>query len=180
MLPGRGFEFDSSFVGPQSENRFRKFADLMLALQKQDDADPKRFPRAPSSGTPIRPAPTSTTRVLAGRRARAVYAAAVRNTKIWESLYSNPHSAAMSGDCAPSGRCSPSPSSRESPRSTPDPWNPVPPRPKRPRQQADPRRHCRLPGEPRPLPSRQGYRSGWPQDPRTPLCRIHGRHLPRQ
>jgi peptidoglycan hydrolase-like protein with peptidoglycan-binding domain len=90
MLPGRGFEFDSSFVGPQSANRFRKFADLMLALQKQDDADPKRFPPCSVFGHADPTGTDEYNKVLSGRRARAVYALLTRNTKIWESLYSNP------------------------------------------------------------------------------------------
>ncbi len=90
MLPGRGFEFDSSFISPQSEKRFTKFADLMLKLQEQDDADPKRFPPCSVFGHADPTGPDDYNKQLAGRRARAVYALLVRDTKIWESLYSGP------------------------------------------------------------------------------------------
>ena len=42
QLPGAGFEFDSSFISPQSANRFTKFARLMQSLKAQDPAG--RFP----------------------------------------------------------------------------------------------------------------------------------------
>jgi hypothetical protein len=89
MLPGRGFEFDSSFISPQSETRFRKFADLMLTLQKQDDAEPKRFPPCSVFGHADPTGTDEYNKALSGRRARAVYALLVRNKKIWQNLYSN-------------------------------------------------------------------------------------------
>ena len=43
LMPDQGFEFDSSFIGPDTQ-AFNKFAKLMLRLQKQDDQTPQRFP----------------------------------------------------------------------------------------------------------------------------------------
>src|SRR5579862_3159176 len=43
-LPKAGFAFDVSFIAPESEGGFTKFAAFMQALQKQDDQTPQRFP----------------------------------------------------------------------------------------------------------------------------------------
>src|SRR5690242_1241823 len=74
QLPGKGFEFDSSFISPQSAGRFTKFVTLLQALQKQDDANPKRFPPCSVFGHADPTGPDDYNKHLAGRRARAVYA----------------------------------------------------------------------------------------------------------
>jgi hypothetical protein len=92
MIPGKpGFEFDSSVVSPQAENRLRKFAQLMLALKKQDDQEPKRFAPCAVFGHADPTGREEYNKVLSGRRSLAVYALLTRNTKIWDVLFNNPH-----------------------------------------------------------------------------------------
>lgn len=89
MLPHRHFEFDSSFIGPEAESRFTKFATLMTKLKAQDDADPKRFPPVSVFGHAD---PTGTDEYngpLSGRRALALYGVLTRNVKLWDTLHQN-------------------------------------------------------------------------------------------
>src|SRR5688572_30829860 len=75
-LPGRGFEFDSSFVSPESKNKFRKFADLMNSLRKQDSQN--RFPPLSVFGHADPTGDDDYNKQLSGRRARAVYGLLIR------------------------------------------------------------------------------------------------------
>jgi hypothetical protein len=88
-LPGGGFEFDSSFVSPnpRTVDRFTKFAELMKALQNQDDQ--KRFPPCSVFGHADPTGTDDYNKTLAGRRARAVYGLLVRDPKLWDELYNN-------------------------------------------------------------------------------------------
>lgn len=90
QLPGRGFEFDSSFISPLSADRFKKFAGLMQSLREQDDVTPKRFPPCSIFGHADPTGTDEYNKTLAGRRARAVYGLLTRNKKIWDELYNNP------------------------------------------------------------------------------------------
>jgi len=83
-----GFAFDSSVVSPESEGSFTKFAKLMQALKKQDDADPKRFPPCSVFGHTDPTGDDAYNKTLSGRRARAVYAVLTRKVEIWEQLFS--------------------------------------------------------------------------------------------
>jgi len=80
------FDFDSSFLLPDGANEFR----LLAARRPPDEDDPTKgllmsvFGHADPTGT------DAYNRVLAGRRARAVYAVLVRDATIWEDLYSTP------------------------------------------------------------------------------------------
>jgi len=86
-LPARNFEFDSSFIGPQAENRFTKFATLMGLLREQDVAATKEFApitvfgHADPVGTPEYNA------TLSGRRALSLYGLLTRDTGIWDTLF---------------------------------------------------------------------------------------------
>ena len=86
-LPHHHFEFDSSFIGPDAENRFTKFSKLMKLLQAQDTVEPKRLPpisifgQADPTGSPEYNAP------LSGRRAFAVYGLLTRRVDIWDTLF---------------------------------------------------------------------------------------------
>lgn len=85
-----GFEFDSSFVGRNSELRFVAFAKMMQGLRKQDDQNPQRFPPCAVFGHADPTGTDSYNKTLAGRRALAVYAVLVRDPSIWEALFSVP------------------------------------------------------------------------------------------
>jgi hypothetical protein len=89
-LPGSGFEFDSSFISPNAERRFTKFADLMEALRQQDDAQPQRFPPISLFGHADPTGSDDYNKRLAGRRALAVYGLLTRDKKIWNELYNIP------------------------------------------------------------------------------------------
>ena len=87
QLPGAGFEFDSSFISPQSANRFTKFARLMQSLKAQDPAG--RFPPCSVFGHADPTGDDEYNKTLSGRRARAVYALLTRKFKIWDYLFNN-------------------------------------------------------------------------------------------
>jgi hypothetical protein len=89
QLPGRGFEFDSSFISPTAEQRFAKFAKLMQALRDQDNSDPKRFPPVSVFGHADPTGADEYNKHLSGRRARAVYGLLTRKRAIWHELYDN-------------------------------------------------------------------------------------------
>jgi hypothetical protein len=88
QLPGRGFEFDSSFLGPQSAGRFSKFANLMLRLQHDDEQ--RRFPPCSVFGHADPTGDDEYNKTLAGRRALSVYGLLTRSNKIWDELYNQP------------------------------------------------------------------------------------------
>ena len=92
MLPGRHFAFDSSFIVPESARGFTKFARLMKALQEQDEAG--RFPPCTVFGHADPVGDDAYNKILAGRRARAVYGLLTRQFKFWDELYHN----AVGGD----------------------------------------------------------------------------------
>lgn len=85
-LPHIAFEFDSSFLGPDSAARFTKFAGFMQALRDQDDADPKRFPPISVFGHADPTGGDAYNKPLSGRRALAVYGLLTRKLKIWTDL----------------------------------------------------------------------------------------------
>jgi hypothetical protein len=87
-LPGRpNFEFDSSFIGPQAEKQFTKFATLMQTLQKQDKQTPQRFPPISIFGHADPTGGDTYNKPLSGRRARSVYGLLTHNVKIWDELF---------------------------------------------------------------------------------------------
>ena len=89
LMPDQGFEFDSSFIGPDTQ-AFNKFAKLMLRLQKQDDQTPQRFPPCSVFGHADPVGKIEYNKTLSGRRALAVYAVLTRNVKIWDTLFNLP------------------------------------------------------------------------------------------
>jgi len=86
-----GFAFDSSLVSPLAERSFTRLAKLLLAIRKQDDADPKRFPPCSVFGHTDPTGEVGYNKTLSGRRARAVYAVLTRDTDIWDDLYQHAH-----------------------------------------------------------------------------------------
>jgi Putative peptidoglycan binding domain/OmpA family len=90
LLPGHPFAFDSSLVSPEAEARFTKFAEFMLALRKQDNQNPKRFPPCSVFGHTDPTGSEPYNRMLSGRRALAIYALFTRDKKIWDFLFNNP------------------------------------------------------------------------------------------
>jgi len=86
-----GFAFDSSLVSPEAEKSLTRFAKLMLAIRRQDDAEPKRFPPCSVFGHTDPTGEVGYNKTLSGRRARAVYALLTRNTEIWDDLYQHAH-----------------------------------------------------------------------------------------
>ncbi len=86
-LPHQHFEFDSSFIGPKAANRFTKFSKLMLLLQAQDDAEPKRLPPISVFGHADPTGRDDYNATLSGRRAFAVYGVLTRRLDIWDTLF---------------------------------------------------------------------------------------------
>jgi len=76
------FDFDSSFVRPDSQPDFKKLAELIKAHPK---APVSIFGHADPVGT------EAYNKKLSGRRAIAVYAILIRNADMWENLYSSPY-----------------------------------------------------------------------------------------
>jgi hypothetical protein len=92
MLPGTpGFEFDSSLVSPGAEKKLTAFAEMMLALRKQDPRTPKEFPPCSIFGHADPTGKPGYNRMLSGRRAFAIYGLLTRNEKIWDFFFFNPH-----------------------------------------------------------------------------------------
>jgi hypothetical protein len=89
-LPHHHFEFDSSFVGPDSESRFTKFSKLMKLLQAQDPE--KRMPPISVFGHADPTGRDEYNGPLSGRRALAVYGILTRNVKLWGKLHDTPFS----------------------------------------------------------------------------------------
>lgn len=87
LMPDGGFEFDSSFIGPDTQ-AFNKLAKLMLRLQNQDDQ--KRFPPCSVFGHADPVGKIGYNKTLSGRRALSVYAVLTRNVKIWDTLFNIP------------------------------------------------------------------------------------------
>lgn len=101
MLPGStGFAFDSSLLAPGAENKLTSFAELMLALQRQDDQQPKRMPPCTVFGHADPTGRAGYNRMLSGRRAMAVYGLLTRNDKIWDHLFEHAHGGDQWGDRA--------------------------------------------------------------------------------
>lgn len=88
-VPNRGFEFDSSFLNPNTEKKFTRFAQLMKALRKQDKLRPKRLPPVSIFGHTDPTGNDDYNKHLSGRRSLAVYGLVTRNTKIWDELFLN-------------------------------------------------------------------------------------------
>jgi hypothetical protein len=86
-----GFEFDSSLIGPSAAPRFTKFAELMKALRQRDPEEKDRFPPCSIFGHADPTGTDAYNKKLSGRRAKAVYATLVRDVKIWDKLFLNPH-----------------------------------------------------------------------------------------
>lgn len=76
------FDFDSSFVRPDSQPDFKKLKDLVQAHPK---APLSIFGHADPVGR------EAYNKKLSGRRAIAVYGVLTRNADMWENLYSNPY-----------------------------------------------------------------------------------------
>lgn len=79
------FEFDSSFINPSAAEEFKNLASLAKGLP---GAPPSIYGHADPVGN------DDYNKSLSGRRATAVYGMLVRDTGLWEDLYSNP----MGGD----------------------------------------------------------------------------------
>ena len=86
-LPKTGFAFDVSFIGPDAEKGFTKFATFMQALKEQDDADPKRFPPISLFGHADPTGTDEYNKKLSGRRALAVYGVLIRDVDLWDELF---------------------------------------------------------------------------------------------
>src|SRR5689334_21517582 len=43
-VPNRGFEFDSSFLNPNTQGKFTRFVKMMKGFQTQDTVQPQRLP----------------------------------------------------------------------------------------------------------------------------------------
>lgn len=76
------FEFDSSFVLPETEDELKALAELR---KKHEGATLSIFGHADPVGN------DDYNKGLSGRRAEAVYALLIRDTARWEKLYSTPH-----------------------------------------------------------------------------------------
>lgn len=76
------FPFGSSFVVPDARPEFTELGTLM---REHLDAPLSLFGHADPVGD------EEYNKVLSGRRAKAVYAVLLRNTSMWEDLYSHPH-----------------------------------------------------------------------------------------
>ncbi|MFO1078574.1 MAG: OmpA family protein [Planctomycetota bacterium] len=99
MLPGAtGFAFDSSLVSPGAEKKLTAFAELMLALQRQDEQ--KRMPPCTVFGHADPTGKQSYNRMLSGRRAMAVYGVLTRNEKVWDHLFTTAYGHDEWGDKA--------------------------------------------------------------------------------
>jgi hypothetical protein len=85
-LPHRAFAFDSSFIGPEAENRLTKFASLMTLLKTQDPADDPDFPPISLFGHADPVGNDDYNARLSGRRALAVYGLLTRDTVLWKKL----------------------------------------------------------------------------------------------
>jgi peptidoglycan hydrolase-like protein with peptidoglycan-binding domain len=79
------FEFDSSFINPSAAEEFKSLASLVRSLP---GAPLSVFGHADPVGN------DDYNKKLSGRRATAVYGMLIRDTNLWEELYSNP----MGGD----------------------------------------------------------------------------------
>jgi hypothetical protein len=86
-LPKTGFAFDVSFIAPESEGGFTKFAAFMQALQKQDDQTPQRFPPVSIFGHADPTGTDEYNKKLAGRRALSVYGVLIRDVDLWDELF---------------------------------------------------------------------------------------------
>jgi len=80
MYPDHMFEFDSSFILPEAKASFTK---LVKLVSSKPDCPLSIFGHADPVGR------DSYNKKLSGRRAMAVYAVLIRDTEIWEKLYSN-------------------------------------------------------------------------------------------
>ena len=75
------FEFDSSFIGPESRTELQ----LLGQLRNEDPTRPASiFGHADPSGD------DNYNKQLSGRRAQAMYGLLTRKTELWEELYKNP------------------------------------------------------------------------------------------
>src|SRR5262245_38531658 len=72
-LTNKGFEFDSSFVGPKSRDRFTAFAELMKRLSKDDPTGAGRFPPITIFGHTDPSGDEAYNKRLSGRRAKAMF-----------------------------------------------------------------------------------------------------------
>jgi len=93
-VPKDHFEFDSSFVLPAAKESFVKLSTLFDALTSKSVFDPTPplaiFGHADPVGDPVYNS------ILSARRARAIYAVLIRDTKTWDELATKPHP--MGGD----------------------------------------------------------------------------------
>ena len=76
------FDFDSSFIRPESVEEFGELGGLVRAHPKSPLA---LFGHADPTGT------EDYNKTLSGRRATAVYGLLTRNTDLWDSLFQNPY-----------------------------------------------------------------------------------------
>jgi outer membrane protein OmpA-like peptidoglycan-associated protein len=83
------FQFDSSFIGPSAIEEFSLLAQIRDSHKKTADGQDV-YPPLSVFGHADPVGKDDYNKQLSGRRARAVYAALVRDTKAWEDLYSNP------------------------------------------------------------------------------------------
>lgn len=93
-VPKDHFEFDSSFVSPLAKGSFVKLSKLFDALTAKTVFDPTPplaiFGHADPVGDP------TYNSILSARRARAIHAVLIRDTKTWDELATQPHP--MGGD----------------------------------------------------------------------------------
>ena len=93
-VPKDHFEFDSSFVLPAAKESFIKLAKLFDALTTKSVFDPTPplgiFGHADPVGDPVYNS------ILSARRARAIHAVLIRDTKTWDELATKVHP--MGGD----------------------------------------------------------------------------------
>ncbi|MEW5979683.1 MAG: peptidoglycan-binding protein [Acidobacteriota bacterium] len=93
-VPKDHFEFDSSFVAPAAKESFVKLSTLFDALTRKSVFDPTPplaiFGHADPVGNP------DYNSILSARRARAIYAVLIRDTKAWDELATKGHP--MGGD----------------------------------------------------------------------------------
>jgi hypothetical protein len=85
-MPNKHFDFDSSFLGPQSAAAFQRLK-TFLGLHRERDAQ-KRFPPSAVFGHADPTGQPGYNRMLSGRRASAVYGVLTRDTALWEALFS--------------------------------------------------------------------------------------------
>lgn len=93
-VPNTHFEFDSSFVSPAAKKGFIKLARLFKDLSvKEKDAEGKVVTKTPPVSLFGHADPTGDDAyniTLSQRRAKAIYGMLVRDTDLWEKLFSTP------------------------------------------------------------------------------------------